>query len=446
MDSKTQPYTLRKNLTLAWRDELALRLFRIVTFVSLPAFAAAAWYAVDDGQLVLLPIYVAMILAMLVLSYWSKATASARMAGLLVVTYSIVLLNYITEGRGSLARVFLLLFSFVAVLFFGRRGAIFALIVTFLTMAFFAYAYTGGLLPDYAVSSTILSGWISNTVIMVAISSLVVFSIDYVLRGLIEALTQSQIMSATLHGQQEDLEKIVRERTAAAEAARIEAESARQEAEAARHAIEAQMWVTVGQAQLAEKMRGEQDIQILADKIIGQLCLYLKAQAGTLFLRSADGTFLRLTGSYALEKHAAAQVEFKVGEGLIGQVAAEGRARLIMRPDQAPLISSPLIEFSPACVLIAPFAENGAVTGVIELASMSAFTPADGEFLAQVSESISVAFQTVRARQSLDEALRATRLQAEELQAQEEELRAANEELQAQAEGLKALRNRPAGN
>ena len=61
-------------------------------------------------------------------------------------------------------------------------------------------------------------------------------------------------------------------------------EQARQAAEAANRALQAQMWQIAGQAELGEVMRGEQPLDTLAANIIQQLCKYLGAPVGALYL------------------------------------------------------------------------------------------------------------------------------------------------------------------
>jgi len=235
-----------------------------------------------------------------------------------------------------------------------------------------------------------------------------------------------------------ELEQRVLERTAAAEAARAQAEAARLEAENARREIEAQMWLTTGAAQLAEEMRGEQDIPHLAQRVVTHISRYLGAQAGALFI--FEGYKLKLAGGYAYQGRPGLAEELAPGEGLIGRAAQENKVSVIEIPNEALMISSGLIEARPRQVALAPIRENERVLGVLELASLTGFTPQQLTFLEQIAENVGGAFQMAQAHARVATLLAESQLQAEELQAQEEELRAANEELQAQAENLKLAR------
>jgi HAMP domain-containing protein/putative methionine-R-sulfoxide reductase with GAF domain len=235
------------------------------------------------------------------------------------------------------------------------------------------------------------------------------------------------------------LEQRVLERTGVVETARAEAEAARAEAEAARKDIEAQVWLATGQTQLADVMRGEQDILQLGENVISQLCRYMDAQAGALFVLKEKT--LVLVGRYAFSMRPDFDGNLELGEGLVGQAALDGKTHILEDiPSDAPVISTGLVDFKPREVIAIPFYANGVVAGVIELATLKEFEPSHFELLRRVSENIGVAFRTAETRYRLAELLAESQSQAEELQAQGEELRAANEELHAQAETLKAIR------
>jgi hypothetical protein len=227
------------------------------------------------------------------------------------------------------------------------------------------------------------------------------------------------------------LEQRVTERTAAAESARTEAETARND-------LEVQFWLASGQTQLADVMRGEQTIPQLAGNIISHVCRYTGAQAGALFL--LEGNKLKLAGSYAYTARPGFDGVFEMGEGLVGQAAADRKVVSMNVPSDGLVISTGLAEVTPRQIAAAPFSINNQVVGVLELATLTEFNKNHFELWKRISETLGAAFHTIQTRQKLAELLMESQQQAEELQAQEEELRAANEELHAQAENLKAAR------
>ncbi|MFZ6029727.1 MAG: ATP-binding protein, partial [Chloroflexota bacterium] len=225
-----------------------------------------------------------------------------------------------------------------------------------------------------------------------------------------------------------------------AEAAQKEAERARRDTEAANASLAAQIWQTIGQAQLNEKMRGEQDIPTLARNVIRQLCKYLGVQVGALY--TLDDNLLKLSGTYAYPRKNQARA-YEIGEGMVGEAALGKEIIFVHLPQKyIALASLNLGKLPPQNVLFAPFAFDDEVVGVIELGTLDDFTQAQKDFLAKTLEGIAIAFMTAQARRKVNELLAQTRQQAEELQAQEEELRATNEELEAQTESLRASEER----
>ncbi|HNT74743.1 MAG TPA: response regulator [Anaerolineae bacterium] len=225
------------------------------------------------------------------------------------------------------------------------------------------------------------------------------------------------------------LEAQVAERTQRAEMARIAAETAQK-------VTETQVWLIAGQAQLAEQMRGEQDLPTLAHRIIRQLCQYLNAQVGALYGLTSD--HLTLLGSYAYVHRKHLSNGFRLGEGLVGEAALEKQPILLQHvPEDYVVVRSGLGETAPRHILAMPFMYMDRVIGVIELATLTTFAPEQLQFLQTVGESIAIAFHTAQTRGQINQLLTQTQEQAEELQIQGEELRAANEELEAQTESLR---------
>jgi len=225
--------------------------------------------------------------------------------------------------------------------------------------------------------------------------------------------------------------RLFEETTQAKEAAEL----AQKDIEIANSALEAQVWQTSGQAELNDKMQGEQDVQTLANSIVQQLCHYLKAQIGALYV--VDDDYLNLAGSYAYSSKKPGK-RFKFGEGLVGQAMLEKQPVLITNvPDGHLLVRSGFSETPPKNIMLFPFMYEGRVLGVIELGTLTEFNPAQKEFLQTALNNIAIAFNTAQARDRINELLAETQQQAEELQTQSEELRVANEELESQTQSLR---------
>ncbi len=87
-----------------------------------------------------------------------------------------------------------------------------------------------------------------------------------------------------------------------------------------------------------------------------------------------------------------------VGEGLVGQCAAEKRRMLITDlPPNTISIRSGLFEAVPRNVIVLPVLFEDRVKAVIELASLSSFTASHLAFLEQLTASIGIVLNSIEA-------------------------------------------------
>ncbi|HZY79728.1 MAG TPA: response regulator [Cyclobacteriaceae bacterium] len=188
-------------------------------------------------------------------------------------------------------------------------------------------------------------------------------------------------------------------------------------------------WLLAGSVELNEKVRGEKDDNLVASEAVAHLCTYLKAQVGVMYL--ANGTHLQLAGSYAYDVRKQNKQVIEIGEGLVGQAAAEKRMIIFTEvPSDYMAISSGLGHVVPKTLVVLPLVLNDVVRGVIEIGATRDFNTLDMQLLKIVSENLSVVIAAAQSRTRLKELLEETQRQAEELEAQQEELKQTNEELQ----------------
>ncbi len=201
-------------------------------------------------------------------------------------------------------------------------------------------------------------------------------------------------------------------------------------------AREKEMWIRAGQTDLSDRLRGEQRLDSLGEKILAFLAEYLHALVGAIYIRDRAGTFRRFA-SHALSPANADDV-VRPGDGLLGQAAKDNRPlRVRDVPDGYLGVASSLGHGKPLEIIIAPAGVDGAVHAVLELGFFHRVLPADLELLERISESLGIAIRSSKDRTRLEELLEETQRQAEELQTQQEELRVSNEELEEQTNVLK---------
>ena len=194
-------------------------------------------------------------------------------------------------------------------------------------------------------------------------------------------------------------------------------------------------WILTGNFELNEKLRGEKTESELAQSIITQLCTYLNTQIGAMYL--LDNGELNLSGTYAYNFRKQNTNVIQVGEGLVGQAAAEKKVIVFTEvPDDYIRINSGLGNVVPKNLIIFPLVQEGVLKGVIEIGSAKEFSPLQMEFLSSIGENIAIVINAAQSRTKLKELLEETQRQAEELETQQEELKQSNEELQEKTEML----------
>jgi CheY-like chemotaxis protein/signal transduction histidine kinase/CHASE3 domain sensor protein len=195
-------------------------------------------------------------------------------------------------------------------------------------------------------------------------------------------------------------------------------------------------WVRAGQMGLADRVQGDQRLDLLGENVLSFLAHYLNAQTGTVYVRQDDGRLHRYA-AYALRPGRGAEF-VGPGEGLLGQAVKERRPlRVSEVPADYLTIGSSVGNGAPLELLVAPAIVDGTVHAVIELGFFRKLDATDLALLDRVSETLGVAVRSSKDRTRLEQLLEETQQQAEELQAQQEELRVGNEELEEQSRVLK---------
>jgi signal transduction histidine kinase/DNA-binding response OmpR family regulator len=201
---------------------------------------------------------------------------------------------------------------------------------------------------------------------------------------------------------------------------------------AARARMRKQAWMQRAAAELSVAVQGHPNLEALATAILQFVARYLDAHAGVLYL-AQSGSIYQVAALAAPNDQPR---RFRMGEGLVGQVAQDRQLRVVLQlPSDYLPVRSGLGQASPSSLLLVPLGAAGEdVVGVLELAHLHESYPEDAELLSDLAERISVMLRAADQQQRVRELLAETQTQAEELQAQQEELRVANEELLQQTE------------
>ncbi|MDF2448563.1 MAG: baeS7 [Bacteroidota bacterium] len=196
-------------------------------------------------------------------------------------------------------------------------------------------------------------------------------------------------------------------------------------------------WLSTGQNLLNEKLMGDQNIEVLSTNVISFLCNYLNANIGSVYLLDEKDQSLTIQGQYAFASNDEVKKRFYMNQGLIGQAAYEQKQICLSGIDEGRLrMTSSILDKKISHVVVTPFLFEGHTLGVVEIGKFTEFTDTEKEFMANSMESIGISIHSSLDRKQIQELLRETQMQSEELQSQQEELKQMNEELEEQSQNL----------
>lgn len=198
-------------------------------------------------------------------------------------------------------------------------------------------------------------------------------------------------------------------------------------------------WASSGVAMFSDILRQNNDkLDVLSYDVIRNLVKYLDANQGGIFLINDNDkadVFLELVSCYAFNRKKHLQKRVEMTEGLIGRCILEKESIYLTDiPENYIKINSGLGDANPRCILIVPLALNEKIFGVIELASFNQIQPYQIEFVEKIAEIVTSTLSAVKINMQTTKLLEQSKLQAEELAAQEEEMRQNMEELRATQE------------
>src|SRR5690606_17956643 len=194
-------------------------------------------------------------------------------------------------------------------------------------------------------------------------------------------------------------------------------------------------WRQTGLAKINDILAGNKTEEIVANDALELLVSYTECLNGAVYIW--DKGVLTLSGSYGLEEHM--KKEYLPGEGIVGQVFKDKRAKMledIAETDFIVSFSSGQIKVNH--LLWLPLMVKGQCFGVVELGSVLPFEKLDMEFYQEACRNITLELLAAKGRKQIQTLLEETQAQAEELQTQHAELENLNTELEAQTQKLQA--------
>ena len=202
-----------------------------------------------------------------------------------------------------------------------------------------------------------------------------------------------------------------------------------------------QDWLKTNLARFTGMLQGQRDLSTVGRMLLSELAPLVNAQQGVIYQMGSDaptsgqGTLVLLS-TFADTPEGYVQ-EVRIGEGLVGQCAAEKRRMLISElPKKTAPIRSGLFKAPPKNVIVLPVLFEDRVKAVIELASLGSFTASHLAFLEQLTASIGIVLNSIEATMQTEGLLKQSQQLATELQTGQKELQQTNEQLALKAQQL----------
>ncbi|WP_026903470.1 response regulator [Pedobacter glucosidilyticus] len=194
-------------------------------------------------------------------------------------------------------------------------------------------------------------------------------------------------------------------------------------------------WLQKGIATLNEKLVGNKTLELIAHDTLNHLVSYGECNSGALYLM--ENGLLTLQSAYGLDERMLKPV--KSGEGMIGQVFANGKEKLFSNiSDENYTVSFANGKIKVQHILLVPILYDDKAIGVIELGCCHSFNEIEIAFFKDATKNLGIAIAAAATRKHVQRLLEETQAQSEEMQAQHTELENLNAELEAQTQKLQA--------
>jgi HAMP domain-containing protein/CheY-like chemotaxis protein/signal transduction histidine kinase len=199
-----------------------------------------------------------------------------------------------------------------------------------------------------------------------------------------------------------------------------------------------QDWLKTNLARFTGMLQGQRDLTTVGRMMLSELAPLVNAQQGVIYqMETEESAGMVLLSTFASDGQGGHLRHLNVGEGLVGQCAAEKRRMLINDlPEHTIPIRSGLFEAVPRNVIVLPVLFEDRVKAVIELASLGNFTASHLAFLDQLTSSIGIVLNSIEATMQTEGLLKQSQQLATELQTQQKELQQTNEQLAQKAQQL----------
>jgi signal transduction histidine kinase/CheY-like chemotaxis protein/HAMP domain-containing protein len=202
-----------------------------------------------------------------------------------------------------------------------------------------------------------------------------------------------------------------------------------------------QNWIKDGVSLLNKRVLDNDRLVDQIETSIKELSHYVNAGMGALYIYDSNNKTLKLEGSYAYTNRADVSNSFKIGEGIVGQVAYEKRPILLSHVPDNYIIQTGTTKAKAVNVYTYPLIFKDELIAVVEVASYEKFNTVILEYmdlaLTALAGSLYVSIQANATRTLLVQ----SKKQTETLEKQSIQLQSQNAELQDQRKSMDLQRH-----
>ncbi|WP_181907357.1 CHASE3 domain-containing protein [Cohnella lupini] len=194
-------------------------------------------------------------------------------------------------------------------------------------------------------------------------------------------------------------------------------------------------------ARLSKELQEQNEVDELINLFVSRVSSIFEVPYAILYLKQHSNKLIK-AASFAGGSDMLGREEFRVGEGLVGQCAKDGKWITVRDiPEGYAQVQSGIGHSAPKMLVLAPVQFEREVVAVLELAHFHEFTTENIELLEQMVNMLGVTIQSATRRKEIEHLYAESQTVNEELQVQSEELNAQATELLALNEDLQRSSN-----
>jgi signal transduction histidine kinase/CheY-like chemotaxis protein/HAMP domain-containing protein len=202
-----------------------------------------------------------------------------------------------------------------------------------------------------------------------------------------------------------------------------------------------QNWIKDGVSLLNTRILDNDKLVDQIETSINELSRYVNAGMGALYIYDIKNEVLKLEGSYAYTKRADVGSSFKIGEGVVGQVAYEKKPILLTNVPDDVTIQTGTTKAKALNIYTYPLIFKDELIGVVEVSSYEKFNAVVLEYIDLALISLAGSLYISMQANATNNLLFQSKNQTEELEEQSRELQSQNEELEEQRQSMDGQRH-----